>query len=258
MACPARRFRPAATRCTSMRLSSVISPRGPAVRAAETHDRRVVERRATSGIDPVRTLTGSLLSAESGAVATDFKVNGDDAFDIFYRPLLELLARPPKLSGPQHGLELTRLRLDRAGLLAKAPTSVADQRPSRPRDHWRCGWRGRRSERSGCRSAPAVAAGPSTPYRPPFSSGTSEAANSGKRKPLSRPSSQERGLLSFYVRPISCRGPRRPSRWTCWARTAPTPSGCRCTCRCRGRSSRRAGWAWARRCPNPCDRGRTP
>ena len=89
-------------------MSSVISPRGRAVRAAETHDRQVVERRATSGIDTGRTLTGMLLSTAGGA--TDFKVNGDDAFDIFYRPLLERLARPPKLSGPQQGLELTRLR----------------------------------------------------------------------------------------------------------------------------------------------------
>src|SRR5699024_8975150 len=46
-------------------------------------------------------------------------VNGEDAFDIFDRPVLEVLAEP-KAEGHRQGLEVTQLRVDPPTVLAEA------------------------------------------------------------------------------------------------------------------------------------------
>ncbi|WP_344768319.1 hypothetical protein [Aeromicrobium panaciterrae] len=47
-------------------------------------------------------------------------LNGPDAVDIFDQPVVELLARGPKVDGHRQGLEVTQLRLKSSALLADA------------------------------------------------------------------------------------------------------------------------------------------
>ena len=47
-------------------------------------------------------------------------LNGPDALDIFDQPVVELLARGPKIDGHRQGLEVTQLRLKPSALLADA------------------------------------------------------------------------------------------------------------------------------------------
>jgi hypothetical protein len=47
-------------------------------------------------------------------------LTGPDAIDIFDQPVLELLARGPKVDGHRQGLEITQLRLKPSALLAEA------------------------------------------------------------------------------------------------------------------------------------------
>lgn len=47
-------------------------------------------------------------------------LTGPEAIDIFDQPVLELLARGPKVDGHRQGLEVTQLRLNTAAILADA------------------------------------------------------------------------------------------------------------------------------------------